>query len=61
MPPYSSYLLQPLDIACFSPLKRVYSGLVKERMCCGSYYINKLEFLNTYYTIYYKVFKPGNI
>ncbi|KAF1924141.1 CENP-B protein, partial [Didymella exigua CBS 183.55] len=25
MPPHSSHLLQPLDVACFSPLKRLYS------------------------------------
>jgi hypothetical protein len=25
MPPHSSYLLQLLDVGCFSPLKRAYS------------------------------------
>jgi len=25
MPPYSSYLLQPSDVSCFGPLKKVYS------------------------------------
>ncbi|MBE1616029.1 hypothetical protein IDF54_14335, partial [Flavobacterium sp. SaA2.13] len=25
MPPHSSYLLQPLDVALYSPLKRTYS------------------------------------
>ncbi|EMD67605.1 hypothetical protein COCSADRAFT_34397 [Bipolaris sorokiniana ND90Pr] len=28
MPPYTSYLLQPLNISCFSPLKRAYGRLV---------------------------------
>ncbi|EOA88707.1 uncharacterized protein SETTUDRAFT_65552, partial [Exserohilum turcica Et28A] len=35
MPPHSSHLLQPLDVACFSPLKRKYgdavSGLARNR------------------------------
>ena len=25
MPPHSSHILQPLDVVCFSPLKRKYS------------------------------------
>ena len=45
MPPHSSHLLQPLDVACFSPLKRKYgdavSGLARNR----TYYISKETFL----------------
>ncbi len=29
MPPHSSHILQPLDVACFSPLKAAYSSLFK--------------------------------
>ena len=45
MPPHSSYLLQPLNVACFSPLKRKYgdavSGLARNR----THYISKETFL----------------
>ena len=32
MPAHSSHLLQPLDVGCFSPLKRAYSKQIKELM-----------------------------
>jgi hypothetical protein len=32
MPPYSYYLLQPLDVGCFGPLKHAYGGLVEQKM-----------------------------
>ena len=45
MPAHSSYLLQPLNVACFSRLKRKYgdavSGLARNR----TYYISKETFL----------------
>ena len=45
MPAHSSYLLQPLNVACFSPLKRKYgdavSGLARNR----THYISKETFL----------------
>ena len=45
MPAHSSHLLQPLNVACFSPLKRKYSdailGLARNR----TYYISKETFL----------------
>ena len=45
MPAHSSHLLQPLDVACFSPLKRKYgdavSGLARNR----THYISKETFL----------------
>jgi hypothetical protein len=36
MPPHSSHLLQPLDVGCFSPLKRAYGRQAKEMMRTGS-------------------------
>ena len=41
IPPYSSYLLQLLDIGCFSPLKRVYSAKINALIRAYIYYINK--------------------
>ena len=48
MPPHSSHLLQPLDVGCFSPLKRSYGQKVENRMRLGINHIAKLEFLAMY-------------
>ena len=61
MPPYSSYLLQPLNVGCFAVLKRAYSRLVKFRMRCGSNYINKLDFLKAYPTARMEAFKSKTV
>jgi hypothetical protein len=48
MPPYSSYLLQPLDVGCFSPLKRAYSREIEALIRYYINYIMKLKFLPTF-------------
>ena len=48
MPPHSSHLLQPLDVGCFSPLKRSYGQEVENRIRLGINHIDKLEFLAMY-------------
>lgn len=48
MLPYSSHLLQPLDIGCFSILKRSYGGLIDQKMRLGINHIDKLDFFFTY-------------
>jgi hypothetical protein len=48
MPPHSSHLLQPLDVGCFSVLKRSYGRLVEQKMGAGVYYIDKHDFLPLY-------------
>jgi hypothetical protein len=45
MPPHSSHLLQPLDVGCFSPLKRAYSREVESLIRHHINHITKLEFL----------------
>jgi hypothetical protein len=45
MPPHSSHLLQPLDVSCFSILKRSYGRLVAEQARLGVNHIDKAEFL----------------
>ncbi len=45
MPAHSSHLLQPLDVGCFSTLKRSYRRLVREYIRLGVNYIDKTEFL----------------
>ena len=45
MPPHSSHLLQPLDVGCFSPLKRAYGCQVEGLMRVYINHITKTEFL----------------
>ena len=48
MPAHSSHLLQPLDIGCFSVLKRVYSKEIESDIRAGVNSITKLDFLEAY-------------
>ena len=48
MPSHSSHLLQPLDVACFSPLKTAYSKLVQQLACNGIFHVDKTDFLANY-------------
>ncbi|KAF1934466.1 DDE-domain-containing protein, partial [Didymella exigua CBS 183.55] len=45
MPPHLSYLLQPLDVGCFSLLKKAYGRQAEQLMQSKITYITKLEFL----------------
>jgi hypothetical protein len=48
MPPHASHLLQPLDVACFSPLKRAYGRRVEELVRLNQHHIDKSDFLRLY-------------
>ena len=48
MPPHSSHLLQPLDVGCFSPLKRAYGYQVETCIQLGRNHIDKLDFLEAF-------------
>ena len=48
MPPHSSHLLQPLDVSCFSVLKRSYGSRVQEQMRAGINHVDKDDFLEYY-------------
>ena len=48
MPPHSSRLLQPLDVGCFSPLKRAYGHQVETCMQLGRNHIDKLDFIEAF-------------
>jgi hypothetical protein len=60
MPSHSSHILQPLDVVCFSPLKRKYServrGLARNRV----FYINKENFLPAFKDAFFDVFTKEN-
>jgi hypothetical protein len=61
MPPHSSHLLQPLDVGCFSPLKRAYSREVESLMRDHIYHITKLEFLPAFKAAFDRSFTSVNI
>jgi hypothetical protein len=45
MPPYSSHILQPLDVGCFGPLKKSYGRQIKHLMRQQYTYITKEDFI----------------
>lgn len=61
MPPHSSHLLQPLDVGCFSPLKRAYSREIKGLVRHHINYITKLKFLPAVKAAYDRLFTSANI
>ena len=61
MPAHSSHLLQPLDVACFSPLKRKYGDEVCALMRSRVYYISKETFLPAFKATFQKTITPENV
>ena len=44
MPPHSSHILQPLNVGCFSPLKKAYGKQIEGLMRGGQTHIMKEDF-----------------
>lgn len=61
MPPHASHRLQPLDLVCFSVLKRAYRKLINERVKLRVHSINKFEFLKAYPEARKQAFRQENI
>lgn len=61
LPPHSSHLLQPLDVACFGPLKRIYGQQVQGFMRTGTNHLDKADFLQIYKKIRPQAFSTRNI
>lgn len=61
LPPHASHLLQPLDVACFGPLKKIYGQQVQDLMRNGINHVDKNDFLHIYKQIRPQVFLKGNI
>ena len=61
MPPHSSHLLQPLDVACFGPLKRAYSLEVDNWSRYSKTQIKKEFFLTGFQAAYSKSITKSNI
>jgi hypothetical protein len=56
MPPHSSHILQPLDVVCFSPLKRKYYEHVRDLARKQVFHINKEGFLPAFKDAFCNVF-----
>jgi hypothetical protein len=61
MLPYLFYLLQPLNVSCFSPLKRAYSREIKALIRYYINYITKLKFLLAFKVAFKRFFTLANI
>jgi hypothetical protein len=55
------YILQPLDISCFSPLKTAYSKQIEHLVKNCIHYITKVEFLLAFKPAFDKAFTLSNI
>jgi len=60
IPPHSSHLLQPLDVGCFSPLKRAYGDQISSLIRSRINHITKLEFLPAFYAAYQQSITKDN-
>lgn len=60
MPAHSSHILQPLDVVCFSPLKRKYSQRVRDLARRRVFHINKEGFLPAFKDAFFDVFTKEN-
>ena len=61
MPPHLLHLLQLLDVACFSPLKRLYSNEISALARGRIHHINKETFLLAFKATFSKVFIAENV
>jgi hypothetical protein len=61
MPAHSSHLLQPLNVGCFSPLKRAYSDKISSLARYGTKQIKKEAFLLAFKAAFKKAITKENI
>jgi len=61
LPVHSSYLTQPLDVGCFSVLKRLYGKELEDFIRAYINHITKTEFLLAFRAAYFKTMIPENI
>jgi hypothetical protein len=58
---YTSYLLQPLNVGCFSPIKTLYGHEVAELARQSIYHVDKLDFLWIYKKICRQALSDSNV
>ena len=61
IPPHSSHLLQPIDMSCFSVLKRSYGHQVEQLIRRGIDFVDKADFLVLYKHARIETYQPDTI
>ncbi|KKA22215.1 hypothetical protein T310_3779 [Rasamsonia emersonii CBS 393.64] len=61
LPPHSSHLLQPLDVACFGPLKHAYGQQIQIYMQHDINHIDKEDFITIYQQVRPRALTASNI
>ena len=61
MPAHSSHILQPLDVGCFSPLKKAYGKQIEGYMRGGQTYIAKEDFFPAFQVAFKDSITASNI
>jgi hypothetical protein len=61
MPAHASHILQPLDVGCFSPLKRAYGSQISSLMRIYINHVDKLSFLPAFKAAFKKAITKDNI
>lgn len=61
LPAHSSHLTQPLDVGCFSVLKRLYGKELEDFIRAHINHITKTEFLLAFKAAHFKTMMPENI
>jgi hypothetical protein len=61
MPPHSLYLLQPLNIVLFGPLKRAYGKQVENMMRTSLTRVSKEDFIPAFKNAFFQIFGQKNI
>ena len=61
LPPYSSYIIQPLDIGYYSVLKKIYSVKIEYFIKARIIYITKPEFFLVFKAAFYRTFTKENV
>jgi hypothetical protein len=61
MPPHSSHILQPLDVGCFSPLKKAYGRQIEDMMLAHITHITKDDFFPAFRNAFFATMTESNI
>jgi hypothetical protein len=61
LPPHSSHITQPLDVGCFSPLKKYYGDELSRLTRFGRVHITKHDFLEAFLPAFKRAFIEKNI
>ena len=60
LPPHSSHLTQPLDVGCFSALKKAYGQQIEHFIRAHINYISKVEFLLAFKVAHFAAMTESN-